>query len=110
MLDLLEQLEQQGLLRAVPGVECRGLSALTMTVDKPGTIGGRRGAILSSCAAAPLCWGAENGFEVEENGFLDCRSFLEPTAAQDRDAHWTVGQGGVAGLQMNCGARQSGKW
>ena len=55
----------------------------------------------SSCAAAPLCWGAENGFEVEENGFLDCGSFLEPTIAQDRDAHWTVGQGGVAGPQMN---------
>ncbi len=101
MLDLLERLEQRGLLRTVPSVKCQGLLTLTITVDKLGTIGGALGAILSSCAAAPLCWGAENRFEVEENGFPDRRSFLKPTAAQDLEAHWRVGQGGVAGPQLN---------
>lgn len=39
-------------LRAVPDVECRGLSTLTMTVDKPGMMRDVREAIL--CLVAPL--------------------------------------------------------
>ena len=67
-----------------------------MAVGGSGTGGSAWDAILY--LVAPLgaaCWGAENGCQVEENGFLDSgRRFLEPTA-KNWDAHRRVEQGGV---------------
>jgi len=102
VLDVLEQLKWWAPLRAVPDVECRGLSTLTMTVDKPGMMGGVREPILS--LVAPLraaCWEPKMDVRLKKtDSWISGAAFLEPTA-QDWDAHWTTVQGGVAGPRMN---------